>query len=179
MKSDGLVYGVLGLFGLLYLYSRTDQGSQTISDLEAGIVNLPSGARGIRNNNPGNVRKSNTPWLGLAPQQTDPEFFQFVDMAHGVRTIAMILETYSTKYGLDTVSGIVNRWAPPSENDTVAYVSAVASSAGVAPDDPLDLTDADTMFSLVRAIIAHENGGIAAALIPDSTVRDGIALAGL
>ena len=30
--------------------------------------------RGIRNHNPGNLRRSADPWQGLAPEQTDKEF---------------------------------------------------------------------------------------------------------
>jgi hypothetical protein len=176
MKNDGLILGVLGAT-LLYLLGRTDQGQSIINDAEYAVMKLPSGVRGIRNNNPGNIRLSNTKWQGLAENQTDSEFLQFVDMEHGIRAMVMILRTYYTTRRLNTVSEIISRWAPPSENDTASYIAAVSASAGVLPDESLDMNDQSTIFALVRAIVDHENGRIAAALIPDSTVADGVALA--
>lgn len=116
--------------------------------------------RGIRNNNPGNIRKSAEPWRGLAPaaEQTDAAFFRFIDASWGIRAIAAILRTYQTKHGLKTVKALIHRWAPAVENDTDAYVAAVAKAVGVAPDEPIDLRDADDMRGMVLAIIRHENG---------------------
>ena len=70
--------------------------------------------------------------------------------------MAVNLLTYQRQHGLDTVKGILNRWAPPSENDTGAYVQTV-SRAGVAPDQRLDLNDRDTLGRLTAEIIRHEN----------------------
>lgn len=113
--------------------------------------------RGIRNNNPGNIRKSADAWQGLAPQQTDSAFFQFTSPLYGIRALAKVLKNYRDLYGLYTVRGIVNRWAPPKENNTSAYVNAVANAMGVSPDAPLTW-DRGALRELVAAIIHHENG---------------------
>lgn len=174
------------LFGItaavaLYWVSRTKQGEAVISDTTDSIgqtVNtIVSAVRGIRNNNPGNIRKSSETWRGLAEDQTDPDFFRFTSMAYGVRAMVRILQNYSMKYGLDTPAGIIARWAPPTENDTKAYSVAVAQSLDVATTTRIDVYDSNTMFNLVRGIVAHENGRIAALLVSDSDVWQGIELA--
>jgi hypothetical protein len=116
--------------------------------------------RGIFNCNPGNIRKSSEPWRGLLPDavQTDPAFFRFSAPEWGIRAIAVILRTYQTKHGLKSVRALIHRWAPTVENDTEAYVAAVAKAVGVGPDEPIDLRDADDMRGMVLAIIRHENG---------------------
>lgn len=142
------------------------------------VTAVTSPVRGLRNNNPGNIRKGSTAWRGLAPVQSDPAFLQFDSMAYGVRAIAVTVRTYARRYGLTTPAGIINRWAPPSENHTDAYVRTVADAVGVAADEQLDVYDPETMFRLVRAIIRTENGAAPALLVSDATVREGIALAG-
>ena len=138
---------------------------------------LTSIARGIRNNNPGNIRKGSTAWRGLAPVQSDSAFLQFESMAWGIRAMVVTLRTYARRYGLNTPAGLINRWAPPSENHTTAYVRAVAEGVGAAADEQLDLYDPGTMFRLVRAMIRVENGAAAALLVSDATIREGVQLA--
>jgi hypothetical protein len=130
--------------------------------------------RGIRNNNPGNIRKSGDAWQGLADIQPDTEFFSFADPVYGIRALAKILRNYRDRYGLNTVQGIINRWAPPVENNTGAYVRMVASKVGVAPTEPLTW-DAGQMRRLVSAIIQHENGQNPYSM---ATITDGISRAG-
>lgn len=128
--------------------------------------------RGLRNNNPGNIRADGTQWQGMAPTQTDSDFVQFVSAEYGIRALARTLSTYFDNYGLNTVAGIINRWAPPSENDTASYVEDVASQMNVDPNAPLDLTT--DLPALVRAIIRHENG---VQPYSDQTIANGIAMA--
>jgi len=130
--------------------------------------------RGIRNNNPGNIRKSGDAWQGLADIQPDTEFFSFADPVYGIRALAKILRNYRDRYGLNTVQGIINRWAPPVENNTGAYVRMVANKVGVAPAEPLTW-DAGQMRRLVSAIIQHENGQQPYSM---ATIADGISRAG-
>jgi len=84
--------------------------------------------RGVRNHNPGNIRRSSDPWQGLAAEQTDPAFFQFISAAYGIRALVKTLITYQDKHGLQTVAEIISRWAPSSENNTGSYISAVRTS---------------------------------------------------
>ncbi len=138
----------------------TDDGFWWLIGLGVLILLLAGGAvvyetRGIRNNNPGNIRSGSADWEGMSPTQSDPSFVQFTSPEYGIRAMAVILNTYMNNYGLDTVSSIINRWAPPSENDTAAYISDVAGQMGVDPNQPLDQSN---MPALVSAIITHENG---------------------
>jgi hypothetical protein len=114
--------------------------------------------RGIRNNNPGNIRfNQDNDWVGQIGQD-DAGFAVFDTPEHGIRALAITLKTYQNSYGLNTIDAIINRWAPPSENDTSAYIQSVAQSTGYMPDQPLNLNDAGTLANMVEAIIKHENG---------------------
>lgn len=128
--------------------------------------------RGIRNNNPGNIRHGND-WKGLSEEQPDPAFCTFVSPEYGLRAIVVILRNYERKYGLRTVAGIINRWAPPNENDTVGYAEHVARRLGVSVDEEIDVND--YMTGLVKAIVLHENG-----VLPysDEQIIEAIRLAG-
>ncbi|QGF27475.1 structural protein [Pantoea eucalypti] len=115
--------------------------------------------RGIRNNNPGNIRWGDE-WKGLVPeaQRTDKSFCQFASPEFGIRAMIIILRNYQSKYGLKTITGIIKRWAPPNENDTQAYILSVVKATGADADKPIDLTDSRKLFPLLQAIIRHENG---------------------
>lgn len=117
--------------------------------------------RGLRNNNPLNIRRTATQWIGLAPTQTDPEFYQFQTLEYGWRAAFRLLtRTYFAKYGLDTIRKIIERWAPPNENNTEAYISAVSRNTGIPPDEPLG-TPKDhpaNWLMLGVAMALHENG---------------------
>lgn len=129
--------------------------------------------RGERNNNPGNIRHSSSTWVGQVAG-TDPAFVTFDTAEHGIRALAVLLRNYSSKYGLNTIRGIINRYAPPVENNTSSYVAAVAADMGVSADAALDLSDDAVLRSLVAAIIKHENGRVSYA---DATIAQGVSLA--
>lgn len=81
--------------------------------------------RGIRNNNPANIRRGCN-WKGMAKVQTDREFCQFYTMTWGVRALLVTLRTYVVKHHLHTVREIITRWAPPSDgNNTEKYIEYV------------------------------------------------------
>jgi len=113
--------------------------------------------RGIRNNNAGNIRKG-IAWQGMASIQPDASFITFIAPEYGLRAIARILRTYQEKYGLNTIRQVITRWAPPSENNTNAYVAAVAAHVGASPDAPLDFTKQSVVVPMMEAITRHENG---------------------
>ena len=82
--------------------------------------------RGIRNNNPLNIRHNpRNKWKGLKKEQTDKAFCQFENMRMGVRAAFIIMINY-VKQGYNTPRKIIRRWAPPSENNTEGYVNSVA-----------------------------------------------------
>lgn len=132
--------------------------------------------RGIRNNNPGNIRKGES-WRGLAVDQSaDPEFAVFSDPVWGIRALARVLNVYRSRDGLpglggpgvDTIQEVISRWAPDSENDTAAYVRSVVKSTGIPADRRLQKADYP---ALVKAIIQHENG---VQPYPDAIIYEGI-----
>lgn len=114
--------------------------------------------RGIRNMNPGNIRLGES-WLGLRTKQTDPDFCQFTSMIYGCRALLKLLRTYVEKRGCTTIRKVVERWAPPSENDTSSYVLSVAAACRRDPDERLPV-DVDPLIylDLARAIARHECG---------------------
>lgn len=116
-------------------------------------------SRGIRNNNPGNIRWGDE-WQGLVSRKlrTDKSFCQFTTPEYGIRAMIIILRNYQRKHGLNTISGIIKRWAPPNENNTQAYIISVAQATGVPPDQRIDTRDSRFMVKLLQAIIKHENG---------------------
>lgn len=114
--------------------------------------------RGIRNNNPGNIRRNRDPWQGLAERQGDVEFFTFKTPIYGIRALARTLITYQDKYDLRSIRQIISRWAPPVENNTNAYVRAVVADTELDADQLLDLHRFDHLKPLLTAIIQHENG---------------------
>ncbi len=113
-------------------------------------------SRGIRNNNPGNIRHGSSQWQGMSAKQTDPEYIQFDDPVYGIRAMAKLLTNYQSRYGLDTISELIGRWAPPNENITSAYIAAVSKNIGVSADHKIDVVK--SLPQLVPAIIFHENG---------------------
>ena len=111
--------------------------------------------RGFRNHNPGNIRHGEK-WLGLAPEQPDSAFCTFVSPEYGIRAMGRILANYKRRYGISTVRGVIARWAPPTENDTEAYIRHVCAGVVAGPDEAIDVEDPHTLTALTAAIIKHE-----------------------
>lgn len=113
--------------------------------------------RGIRNNNPLNIRIGNT-WLGERPNPTDPAFEEFVTMEYGLRAAFIILRRYIRRYHKNTITSIVSTWAPSSENDTLKYIDRVAMMTKLSPTDTINYDDRETMCHLVAAMAQVECG---------------------
>ena len=116
--------------------------------------------RGIRNGNPGNIRISKSAWQGKIPvaQNTDGSFEQFETIEYGLRALMKLIVNYMRVYKFSTIRQVINRWAPPNENDTGAYVNAVAKRVGLSADEKL-VPDKATVSKICEAICCHENGG--------------------
>lgn len=142
-----LVLTALIAGAVLFLTPRTERGS---------VVLDMTKPRGIRLNNPGNIRHGDN-WQGMAPDQPDQSFVYFTDPRYGIRAMVKILHSYRRR-GIRTVRDIINTWAPPVENDTAAYVAHVAERLGVSPDTPVDLDNRHQVVELLQAITLHENG---------------------
>ena len=110
---------------------------------------------GIRNNNPGNIRATGQwqEWQGAIDENRG--FIVFDTPENGLRALARILRNYRDLYQLNTIEQVINRWAPPIENDTISYINHVSEVVGVPFDKPLEAQDYP---SLMAAMVRHENG---------------------
>lgn len=114
-------------------------------------------ARGERNNNPGNIRHGSK-WQGLSAQQTDSSFCQFVSPEYGIRAIYKLLQTYQKKYELNTVESIIDRYAPPNENNTAGYINRAAKDIGVSVNESINVSSKPVAIALATAIVGVELG---------------------
>lgn len=148
--------GVVAL--LLLLPRRGSAASGSVATLSyLGQRSLP---KGMRNNNPGNIRISSNAWKGKIPisQNTDGAFEQFQTYAYGIRAMIKNLLSYYQS-GKNTLQSIIYKWAPPSDgNDSAAYVTFVSLRTGFSPTQPLDLQNQTTMKKVVTAMAEMENG---------------------
>lgn len=128
--------------------------------------------RGLRNNNPLNIRKvPGTHWRGevlplrgSGEEAGDRLFVQFESLEYGIRAAFCLLETYRRKYKAVCIEDIINRWAPPSENDTRKYVETVCRLTGFGGKERLV---EDQLPALVHAMAFVECG----ALISKETIN--------
>lgn len=120
--------------------------------------------RGVRSNNPGNIDRTKTVWQGedrsADALRREPRFCVFETPQAGFRALAKTLLTYQNKHGLRTVRDMINRWAPPKENDTEAYITQVAREVGVGSREIVSLSKQVPLQRMVTAIARHENGGL-------------------
>lgn len=114
--------------------------------------------RGLRNNNPGNIRITKDKWKGLRPVQEDMEFFQFTEMKWGYRALIRTLQNYRRRHGCQTIADFIRRWAPEHENNTSGYISRVCKEMQVPTTYVPDVEDKTTMCAFAAAISQVENG---------------------
>lgn len=115
-------------------------------------------ARGLRNNNPGNIRLSaTTRWQGELRPSRDRSFCQFESMAYGYRALIKLLQNYRKVHGCRTITDFINRWAPPVENNTSGYIRRVCTEMQVPGSYVPDIKDKATMCAFAAAISQVEN----------------------
>ncbi len=108
----------------------------------------------------------------MKEEQTDGQFVQFKSLAYGFRAAFKTIRTYMSKHGCRNITQIIMRWAPPSENNTSAYVAKVSELSGIHPLEPLVYDNQGMMQKLVQAMAYVENGVI----IEGSSIRQGYEL---
>ena len=118
--------------------------------------------RGIRNNNPLNIRKG-AAWQGLAANQSDISFCVFKSMVYGLRAAHKLLRNYITGTDgrfkpCDCLDSIIKRWAPPSENATQKYIDFVAKEVGISPFETVHFLNRKLMCDIVSAMAFVECG---------------------
>lgn len=151
---------------------------RTFAFIALGVIVLSALAvafypRGIRNNNPGNIKRTADVWLGQSPVQTDSTFVQFTHPKYGFRAMTRILRNYQRR-GLVTLDQIISTYAPKSENDTQGYIKALEKRLSIKANQPIDLNR--YLQPLLKAIAIQENGFIANTLYSDALIKEGIDL---
>ncbi len=117
--------------------------------------------RGIRNNNPLNIRRSKDKWKGMRAVQSDAQFCQFESLEWGWRAALWLLtRTYYHKYRLFTIRAIVTKWAPAIENNTQAYIANVSRLTGIGPDEPIGIpSERPARWMMVGVAMAIQENG--------------------
>lgn len=141
-----------------------------------GQMGLP---RGIRNNNPGNLIKTNIGWQGKVPNgdNTDGKFEQFINVKYGIRAMLRDILNDISK-GKNTVQKLIWEYAPPSENNTQNYISQVAKALGISSDSIIKTVNADFLLNIAKIIIRVENGAVAMQYITDEDIKEAIEIIG-
>lgn len=155
--------------GIAFLPRRADAASDPVGS-EHVDSRLP---RGIRNNNPGNIRDFGIAWRGLVGRD-DAKYAIFDTPINGIRAMVIDIRTGFVRDGEDTVREIISEWSPEADNNpTSNYIAFVANALGVSADTPLSFER--DIEALVKAIIQFENG-----MQPydDFTIREAIRQAG-
>ena len=116
-------------------------------------------SRGIRNDNPFNIRHGKSQWVGMREKQTDKQFVQFTERVYGYRAAFVLLRGYIGK-GKDTIGKIIAKWAPSSDgNNTQSYINYVSKSTGINASHALKFEDKNDLVEIVRSM-AHMESGI-------------------
>lgn len=147
MDKTLLIAGI----GLLYAMAKGKK-AHAPGD-KVSYLDQPNAPRGIRNNNPGNLR-TGEPWRGKIGSDS-AGFVRFRDYQHGIRAALKVLQTYYNKHGLRTWEQVANRWAPYSDgNNPAKYAQLLANYTGQTSFD----LQPDTLYNAMRGITAIENG---------------------
>ena len=113
--------------------------------------------RGIRNNNPLNIRHGKSQWVGMREEQTDKAFVQFTKRVYGYRAAFVLLRNY-IGMGKNAIGKIIARWAPSSDgNNTQGYIDYVSKSTGIDSSRVLRFEDKDDLVSIVQSMAQVES----------------------
>ena len=137
------------------------------------FLNQPGLPLGLRNNNPGNLRCCDD-WQGVIGDNQG--FLVFENIGYGIRALGIDLTT-KIRNGYNTIELIIFRYAPPSENDTLAYIASVVEFTGLSQTRELT-ADQNTLRRLIRAIMNVELGTQYSAMISDADINEGLAMMG-
>ena len=136
--------------------ASADTNASPMSDALGGIN---PNARGMKNNNPGNLESNS--WTSSLPGYvgSDGRFAIFSTPQAGVAALDRNLQGYGQK-GINTPLSIASTWAPGSEqgNNPTSYGSVIAKTLGVGLNDPVDMSDPNNRAKIAKAIAFVENG---------------------
>lgn len=146
----------------IYFYFRSKKNQELIDKTIDPVKKFSSDKnipRGVRNNNPGNIRISNNDWKGKIPkaENSDGAFEQFMELKFGVRAMIVLIRNWIKKGTANTLRKVVSRYAPSNENNTAGYIDSVSKMTGIDPDAILDI-DKATLNKIVLAMATKEVG---------------------
>ena len=118
--------------------------------------------RGIRNNNPFNIRKGSS-WKGERPNQSDPAFEEFTSMEMGIRAGLKLIRNHISGFGgkrkpMNSIAKLIAVWAPPTENNTVEYVRTVSRLSGIPKTRTIFPDDRRSILAIAKAMTRVESG---------------------
>lgn len=155
---------------LVWISRRKSNGNNSLQEEEdkAKTIKIqPNGkncpqypnSRGLRNNNPGNIRIGTSAWMGKIPvqQNTDRDFEQFETWIYGVRAMTKLVRNYILR-GDNTLYKIVNRYAPSNENSTTQYITLLVKKTGKLSNQAIDPNDKTVLRRLIRGMAEIELG---------------------
>lgn len=121
-----------------------------------------SSIRGIRNNNPFNLKKGST-WKGERPAQSDPTFEEFTSMEMGIRAGLKLIRNHVSGFGgqrkpMNSIAKLIAVWAPPTENNTVEYVRTVSRLSGIPKTRTIFPDDRRALLAIAKAMTRVECG---------------------
>lgn len=149
--------GICAIIAIVLLVDeilREQKSKTTHNYLNSTDMSIP---RGYRNNNPLNIRNSSERWLGEVRPSQDASFKQFESMGYGFRAALKLLRNYIGK-GHNTITKIINRWAPPSENNTSSYINNVSTRSGIPANEIISRDDREKLIAIAYAMAISENG---------------------
>lgn len=136
--------------------AQAQQGLGTPPKVDDKVLNT-SGYKGC---NPLNVKVFGNKWDGLIGND-EKQHGIFATPMDGIRAGVKVIQCYDKKYGINTVEGIISRFAAAEDSTRSAYISNVCKAVGVAPDEKLDVKNPEVMQKLITAMIKQEIGGVA------------------
>jgi len=140
--------------------------------------------RGMRNNNPLNIRRMGTKrlWQGQREDVKEKEFCVFNTREMGYRAAWILLDNYLLWFAQHgepyCISSIISRWAPSTENNTRAYINRVCKLTNINSEELLKapFLDKERFMKIVAAMTCVENG-ISMDEVPMDSIEKGFRLA--
>lgn len=171
----GMTALIFGLFAIVQTFeyreleaevraaeARLERLAQEVKAKERELVRIKAGASqkdttattlAESNNNPCNVKAmSKEKWLGQVGVDRHGHAI-FDSPAHGIRAASLVLRSYALTHKIETVRGLVTRFA---HGNREPYTAFLCKRLGVAPDESIDLIR--RMPELLRAMARFESG---------------------
>ncbi len=149
----------------IIIASMTDTAKNAAARIGAALP------RGLRNNNPFNIRKSAIAWIGKSGN--DGAFEKFSSLELGLRAGMTNMRTHFRKYGLDTVAKLISRHAPSADgNDESAFVRTVSKAAGIGAHETIDWQNKALLARIFAAVVRVENGRAVELALIEKVITD-------